>query len=190
MKIGIIAEDKSDVAVMKALTLKLLRPQVPGFKRFVGDGCGKLRRKCGAWAKNLVQQGCCCVLVVHDLDQYNESNLRAQLSSAVGSANARAWVVLIPRREIEAWLLYDPGAIAKAFSEKVAPKLKGNPESLTDPKKHLSELVWRTYHKQYLNTIHNERVASAIAIARLRSSSSFAPHFAFCSTIKKLPAGS
>ena len=58
MNMGIIAEDDSDVAVIREITLALLKPHRVGFKRFVGNGCGKLRRKCEAWARNLVQQGC------------------------------------------------------------------------------------------------------------------------------------
>ena len=54
MKIGIIAEDDSDVAVLREITLALLKPHRIGFKHFVGDGSGKLRRKCGAWARNLM----------------------------------------------------------------------------------------------------------------------------------------
>jgi hypothetical protein len=66
---GIIAEDDSDVAVMREVTLTLLKPRVIGFRQFVGDGCGKLRRKCGAWAEILARQGCSWLVVVHDLDE-------------------------------------------------------------------------------------------------------------------------
>ena len=111
MKIGIIAEDNSDVAVLRELTLSLLRPHKIGFKRFVGDGCGKLRRKCGAWARILVQQGCPCVVLAHDLDTYNERDLRGALETEIRQCGAKAKLVLIPRREIEAWLLYDGQAI-------------------------------------------------------------------------------
>lgn len=186
MNLGIIAEDNSDVAVVRVLTLKLIRPQVAGFKRFVGDGCGKLRKKCEAWSKSLVQQGCCCIVVIHDLDRSDEGALRAQLSAAVASSKAKASVILIPRQEIEAWLLYDAEAIAKVFSKGDTPKLKGDPESLPDPKKHLTDLVWKTYRKRYYHTIHNERVANGVDTALLKKSKSFAPHFEFCAAVKKL----
>jgi hypothetical protein len=100
MKIGIIAEDDSDVRVLRELTLALLKPRAVGFSRFVGDGCGKLRRKCGVWAKNLVLQGCPWIVVVHDLDVYDEHDLRTRLTRAVAPARAKASVVLIPKREI------------------------------------------------------------------------------------------
>jgi len=184
MKIGIIAEDDSDVAVLRELTLTLLRPRVVGFKKFVGDGSGKLRRKCGSWAINLVKQGCPWIVVVHDLDQHNETDLRNQLTSAIAPARAPLSLVLIPKREIEAWLLYDQRAIASTFKAQKLPKLPGNPESLADPKKHLRDLVRKNYAKDYLHTIHNAQIASRINPNSLRPSRSFSPHFGFSSNVR------
>jgi uncharacterized protein DUF4276 len=186
MKIGVIAEDDSDVAVLREITLTLLKPRPIGFKKFVGDGCGKLRRKCGAWAGNLVRQGCPWLIVVHDLDVNDEAQLRAQLTAAIAPAGARASIILIPKREIEAWLLYDGRAIATAFKEQHAPLLPGNPEMLGDPKKHLRDLIRRRYGKQYFNTIHNVQIARHIDPSMLRGSRSFAPHFGFTLALKKM----
>jgi uncharacterized protein DUF4276 len=186
MKMGIIAEDDSDVAVLREVTLSLLRPHRIGFKRFVGNGCGKLRRKCGAWARNLVQQGCRWIVVVHDLDVHDEQNLRAELTAAVFPAGAQASVVLIPKREIEAWLLYDSHAIARAFRETHPPQLPGNPESLRDPKKHLRDLIWKKYQKEYLNTVHNCAIAKYLQLSLLRQSASFAPHVNFAAAVRNM----
>lgn len=184
MKMGIIAEDDSDVAVLREITLALLKPHKIGFRRFVGNGCGKLRRKCAAWAKNLVLQGCPWIVVVHDLDDSDEIQLRAQLTSAVRPAGASASVVLIPKREIEAWLLYDGAAIAAAFSQIQRPRVPGNPENLPDPKKYLSDLVRKKYRRDYLNTVHNPLIAKHLDLSLLRRSGSFAPHFDFTETVK------
>jgi hypothetical protein len=183
---GIIAEDDSDVGVLREVTLALLKPQAIGFSKFVGDGCGKLRRKCAAWARNLVRQGCRWVVVVHDLDVNDESDLRRYLEGAVAPAGARASVVLIPKREIEAWLLYDGHAIAAAFRENRRPDLPGNPEMLQDPKKHLRDLVWKKYRKTYLNTLHNQMIAKNINVPLLRRSKSFAPHLTFTETVRRM----
>jgi hypothetical protein len=91
----------------------------------------------------------------------------------------------LPRTEIEAWLLYDPRAIAKAFRETTFVRLPGNPESIADPKKHLGDLVWRRYRKTYLHTIHNEKIAGRIDLTQLRRSRSFSPHFGFVSTVAR-----
>ena len=194
MKMGIIAEDDSDVAVLREITSMLLRPHKIGFRRFVGDGCGKVRRKCGAWAVTLVRQGCPWIVVVHDLDiaghgrtqAEEERRLRAYLVKAIRPAHARASVVLIPKREIEAWLLYDAHAIAAAFHESRLVRLPGDPESLPDPKKHLRDLVRRHYRKDYLNTIHNSLIAKHIDVSRLGRSNSFAPHPIFTASVKAL----
>lgn len=184
MNLGIIAEDDSDVEVIKEITLKILSPHCLGFKKFVGDGCGKLRRKCKPWAENLVRQGCRWIAVVHDLDTFNEAELRSLLTAAIASAKADATVVVIPKREIEAWLLYDGRAIATAFRESKRPKLPANPESLGDPKKHLRDLVWTTYRKEYLNSVHNPKIAKNIDVSFLRESASFAPYPAFSAAVR------
>lgn len=185
MKIGIIAEDDSDVAVIKEITLKLLRPHAVRFKKFVGDGCGKIQRKCASWAINLVLQECRWIAVVHDLDTNREEELRACLTRCVSSANAEAHVVVIPKREIEAWLLYDRIAIAAVFQKGKYPRLPGNPESLADPKKHLRDLVWKTYRKDYLNTVHNSKIARNIDLARLDGCPSFAPYPVFSAAVRQ-----
>jgi Domain of unknown function (DUF4276) len=184
VKMGIIAEDDSDVAVVREFTLALVRPRRLGFRRFVGDGCGKLRRKCRAWAENLVQQGCPWIAVVHDLDINDEKTLRIELTGAIAHSGAQASVVLIPKREIEAWLLYDAAAIAAAFRERGHARLPGNPESISDPKRHLRDLVWKKYRKEYLNTVHNVLIAKRINLKLLRSSQSFAPHVAFATAVR------
>lgn len=186
MKMGIIAEDDSDVAVMQEITLSLLKPYHIGFSRFVGNGCGKLRRKCGAWARILVHQGCPWIAVVHDLDLYNEQRLRAQLTKAIAPARTEASVVLIPKRTIESWLLYDGSAIAAAFNESQKPRVPGDPESLTDPKKYLRDLIRKKYRKEYLNTIHNVLIAKSINTSLLRKSNSFAPHTVFTAQVRRM----
>jgi hypothetical protein len=183
---GIIAEDDSDVAVLSEITLTLLKPHRIGFNRFVGHGCGKLRRKCGAWARTLVQQGCPWIVVVHDLDVHDERELHAQLTEAIAPAGAKASVVLIPKREIEAWLLYDGEAIAAAFNQDQQPRLPGNPESLLHPKKHLRDLIWKKYRKEYLNTIHNARIAKRIDVSLLTRAGSFAPHPVFTAAVREM----
>ncbi len=186
MNIGIIAEDDSDVAVLREITLNLLKPRVAGFKKFVGGGSGKVRKKCGAWASNLVKQGCPWIVVIHDLDQHNEVKLRAELAASIAPAHAPFSIILIPKREIEAWLLYDGQAIAKTFKGQNMPKLPGNPESILDPKKYLRDLVRKSYRKEYLNTIHNAQIASRIKPQSLRKSQSFLPHFGFSSRVKTM----
>lgn len=186
MRLGIIAEDDSDVAVVSEITLRLLRPRNIGTSRFVGHGCGKLRRKCGAWAANLVERGCPFIVVVHDLDVHDEKRLRADLTRAIAPAGAKASVVLLPKRELEAWLLYDAAAIAAAFRQHRVVKIPGDPERLQDPKSHLRQLIRTAYGREYLNTVHNVQIAKCLDIQRLKKSQSFSPHFGFTAAVKRM----
>jgi hypothetical protein len=183
--LGIIAEDDSDVAVIRELTLSMLNRIPVGVKKFVGHGSGKLRRKCGVWASNLARQGCTCIVVVHDLDFHDAATLRKTLTDAIAGASARSTIVLLPEREIEAWLLYDAGAIRAAFGGNRKPALPGDPESIIDPKKHLERLIWKLYRTRYLSTVHNEAIAKCIDTAKLKRSRSFAPHVPFVNGIRK-----
>lgn len=184
MKLGIIAEDDSDVGVISQLTRRMVHPRKIGFKRFVGNGCGKIMRKCHAWAEILVRQGCLWVVVVHDCDWNEEKALRQKLEAAVNGVNARASIVLIPVREIEAWLLFDPMAIASTFRGGKKPHLPGDPESLQNPKKTLGEIVRKTYQKQYLNTIHNEIIAKNLNPKFLNKARSFELYPPFVRALK------
>jgi hypothetical protein len=186
MRVGIIAEDDSDVAVVRELTATLLRPRSVGYSWFVGNGCGKLRRKCAAWSGQLISRGCPCIVVIHDLDVSNETALRAELAAAIAPSRPRASVILIPRREIEAWLLYDGRAIARAFRQTRQPRLPGNPESLSDPKRHLRETVKKSYGRDYVSTLHNGVIARCIDPGCLSPSVSFAPHLSFAREVRRM----
>jgi hypothetical protein len=183
--LGIIAEDNSDVEVLKEIALAILRPKKCGVKRFVGNGCGRLRKKCGAWAEILVRQGCPWIIVAHDLDQNNEGKLRSELEHAIANVNARVTVVLIPIREIEAWLMYDSDALRIVFNGQRNPRLPGDPESIHDPKKSLRNLVWQAFKKDYVSTIHNGRIASRIDLNQLKKAKSFTRYPPFLNKIRK-----
>lgn len=76
-------------------------------------------------------------------------------------------------------------AIAAVFQKGKYPRLPGDPESLTDPKKHLRDLVWKTYRKDYLNTVHNSKIARNLDLARLGGCPSFAPYPVFSATVRQ-----
>jgi len=182
MRIGVIAEDKSDVDVLYELTCKITEEADFSFKMFVGHGCGKLRRKCTAWAENLVRRGCSHLVVLHDLDNNIESELRAYLSSRVSDIGFDGYIILIPVREIESWLLTDALAIKSAFHMRKQPVLPGEPEKIMHPKEKLRDIVWNSTKKHYVNAIHNKKIASEIKIVRANKCQSFKPYPIFIST--------
>jgi len=99
MKIGVIAEDNNDVDVLYEITCKLTKENSFSFKKFVGHGSGMLRRKCTAWAKNLLLRGCTHLVVLHDLDENNENELRKKLNDCVKNIKFKGYVILIPVKE-------------------------------------------------------------------------------------------
>src|ERR1700722_9838032 len=104
--IGVIAEDDSDIAVIDALVGKLAKaPYV--IRPVSANGCGKIIGKCRGWAQNLRDRGCQCLLIVHDLDLRNITQLNEQLRASLEPSPISPHIVVIPVREIEAWLLAD-----------------------------------------------------------------------------------
>ena len=164
---GIIAEDNSDVEVINEIFKKYFKRNTFCIKKFVGKGCGKLRQKCGDWALNLSQRGCNHVFVFHDLDKENELELRQIIEDKIDVAHNKNYLVIIPIREMEAWLLSDSNAIKFAFNLRKVPKKIGNTEFINSPKEYLSNEVWKIGKIRYLNTIHNVKIARYIKINNL-----------------------
>lgn len=174
-RIGVIAEDESDVAVTKELIRKFKSDNSFCVRRFVGDGCGKLRNKCRAWAHQLHLQGCTVLLFIHDLDKKNLKTLRKDLVEALNPSPIAKHAILIPVEEIEAWLMCDVSALKKTFSIKKSFNLPGNPESIISPKEKLELLIWihSGKTKRYINTVHNPTIAKHISVSSLRKCAAF-----------------
>lgn len=176
MKIGVIAEDVSDVEVLYELTCKLIRENSFSFKKFVGHGSGVLRRKCTAWAENLFVKGCTHIVVLHDLDDNDENELRLELVGYVKNVGYVGYIILIPVREIEVWLLVDAKALKNVFNMPRIPKLPGKPEAVISPKEKLRDIVWKAAKKHYVNTIHNKKIATASRLSKVKCCRSFRPY--------------
>lgn len=173
-KIGVIAEDDTDVAVVRELINKMVRGKAFSIKKFSANGCGKLIGKCYQWSVQLKARGCQLLLVLHDLDQRQEHQLRQQLEDALKSSPISKRAVVIPVREIEAWLLSDHNAIEKAMNLKQKVERVPNPQSIADPKKYLGEIIYLKSGKikRYL-TSDNFKIAQKIDLANIRKCSSF-----------------
>jgi hypothetical protein len=174
-RIGVLAEDSSDVDVVKELIRKFKSPNSFCIRHFAADGCGKLRNKCRAWANQLHLKGCSVLLLIHDLDRRNLAGLRKDLVSALNPCPIATHTIVIPIEEIEAWLMSDGNALKRAFSLKKAPNLSGNPEYIVSPKEKLESLVWRLSgkSKRYINTVHNAVIAKHVTVSNLRRCAAF-----------------
>lgn len=160
-KLGVIAEDNSDVDVVGAILEKYTEKNSFVIKKFVGNGCGRLRNKCRTWTETLLKAGCSHVLIFHDLDRNEESKLLSTLLSKVPNKEFPNALIVIPIEEMEAWLLADEMAISKTFSLKQPLKRVSTPETVNSPKEEIGLLVWSAAKKRYVNTVHNAKIASA-----------------------------
>jgi len=176
-RVGIIAEDQSDVDVLKELILKISPGRSFVVRKFLGHGCGKLRGKCLQWASVLKEQNCQLLVVCHDLDNRSLPVLQNELRVRLNPCPIARNVIVIPVRAIEAWLLSDSPAIARALSLRRRPQTTPNPEALLNPKGRLEQLVYSASGKtkRYLNTIHNSRIAAHSSLGSLRRCPSFRP---------------
>lgn len=175
IQIGVIAEDKSDVEVIKVLIKKYTDASKFSVKNFVGNGCGRLKNKCKVWAEALIDRGCEYILVIHDLDREKENKLKTLLQSKLPEKNFPKLLIVIPKEELEAWLLGDPEAIKSVFSLKELPKNYLNPETVPSPKEEIGKIVWAIAKKRYLNTVHNVKIAQLATIENLLKCGSYSP---------------
>jgi hypothetical protein len=181
VRVGIIAEDESDVDAARVLMRRIAGSDRIGVKKFVGKGCGKIKRKCNSWASTLKAKGCKCLIVIHDLDRNGLVELREQIADALAPCPIDPHLICIPVEEMEAWWLSDPTAIHKALKLDTTPKVKGHPEKIASPKEHIGDLVNRCSknRKVYLNTEHNAAIAAELDFERAKRCDSFTPFFAF-----------
>ena len=173
--IGIIAEDKSDICVVNEILERYYSSNSYSIKKYVGNGCGKLRQKCASWADNLIKRGCDYVLVFHDLDRNKETVLRKLLEDKLNETSINDYLIIIPIEEMEAWLLSDPLAIKKTFGLARVPRVISNTETIESPKEYLRNLVWKAGKVRYLNTAHNVKIAKNVSLKNYRRCKSFTP---------------
>jgi hypothetical protein len=172
-RIGIIAEDKSDVEVVTEILAKYMNRNAFTVKQFVGNGCGKLKQKCDSWAEMLIKSGCEHVFLFHDLDRNDEKELRKKLENKLTKKKFPNTFIVIPIEELEAWLLSDSVAIQKVFSLKKIPKKISNCEQVSSPKEYLAAMVWSAERKKYVNTIHNRKISEHTSLENFMRCPSF-----------------
>lgn len=171
-----IAEDQSDVDVVCELISKIARKKF-AIRRVLGYGCGRMHSKARAWATQLQRQGCSTLLLVCDLDFRPHADLLESLTAAINPCPILRYAVVIPVREIEAWLLADHEAITQALKLKLAVKKQANPEAIPNPKERLRDVIRERSKGKvtYLNTVHNRRIAAKLRIPEVRRCQSFQP---------------
>lgn len=173
--VGVIAEDISDVDVINEIIAKVTNRNNFKIKKFIGHGRGKVLGKCHDWARNLKIKKCTLLIIIHDLDTNNLATLRKELGQALSPSPIVNNIIVIPIREIEAWLLADHLAINKTFGIKL--NKVPNPESIIRPKEHLKRLVYLKSMKRkiYINSAHNKKIAANATLKNFSRCKSFIP---------------
>jgi hypothetical protein len=179
-RVGIIAEDNSDVEAAKILIRRISGISNIGVRKFVGHGCGRINKKSNAWANILSKKKCQCLILIHDLDRKNLNTLYSDINRSLAPSPIKPYLICIPVEEMEAWWLSDPSAIKKAMNLRAFPKVQGHPDTIESPKEHISKLVRRvTKKKSFINTVHNEKIAQHLNISKALNCSSFSQFHQF-----------
>ena len=167
--IGLIVEDNSDFTSLKIILSRLIGKDNFTFKKAVGNGCGKMKKKALSYANILHRKGCDLVIITHDLDRNNLQDLRKELSTIMNKSNSKNKFVCIPNEEIEAWFLRDPEGIRDTFELNRIPNIKGNPEIINSPKEKLEDYVYQCSEKSkiYLNTKHNDILSTNLNLEKI-----------------------
>lgn len=167
--VGIIAEDESDVEVLKELGRKISGRNFSA-SHHIGKGCGQIKAKTSGWCASLKHKGCKSLILVHDRDDKDALKLRAELESVLEATKIDRRYIAIPSEELEAWLLSDCVAIKDALNLETEPKSIANPESINSPKERLGDLVRmhsKGRAKVYVNTEHNRLIAQKISVTEI-----------------------
>lgn len=173
--IAIFAEEKNDIEVVEELFNKFTDHSNFKFHKKVGHGCGKLMSKCSAWSSNYYRAGVTHLIVLHDQDKNSPTDIRDSLRRRIKGFPPDVSVIVIPKEEIEAWLLCDVDAIKSVFKIQNDLKFPNDTSSISNPKEFLRDLVSRHSKSTYVNTTHNKRIAEAMSLSSVENVVSFQP---------------
>ena len=157
-RIGVLAEDGTDCATLEVLIKRMLGARVGagiGIKKLSGKGCAQLRGKAKAWLGELDRAKCTAAILLHDLDQRTEDELRKQLQTIPVPGGMRL-LICIPIEELEAWFWSDPEIVFKITGSR---KTISAPERIRSPKEEFMRQSRLLHQKSRYQTNMNPELA-------------------------------
>jgi Domain of unknown function (DUF4276) len=178
IKIGIIAEDETDINTFKEIIQRIFDEKSNRKFRAViqgrqDGGCGKIVAKGTVWAKELFDKGYNNIIIIHDLDRSKVNNalnninkLRLELNRIQFPSNSNSFIC-IPVEEIEAWFWSDDKIIKKIGKGRGKAHL--TPELIVKPKEKLITLSRDKGKKPLYDTNDNETFAKILDLEICRA---------------------
>jgi hypothetical protein len=163
--VGVIAEDDTDVDVVRVLAQRIIGKHVR-VRRRVGNGCARIHKKAGVWLEQLAAEGCSRVVLLRDLDR-NPANdclndpvrLERELQ-AIPVPGSTLRLICIPTEELEAWFWSDPGTVQKVG--RGAGKAHASPHLIAKPKEALIRLSRAANGRPRYSTNDNASLAEVL----------------------------
>ena len=168
---GLIAEDDSDVEMLKILIRRLAYNSSLPINQKGYDGCGQMLRKGAARLRLLADLGCTRFVVCYDADGPDRAAREKELVEKVigPSKLARAsCLTLVPVQEIEAWIFADVDQAVPHVISSWHPDDVTNPEGIPSPKEELERRSRDSKRRpRYAYTTHNPQVARYLDLDRV-----------------------
>lgn len=182
---GIMGEDRSDVETLVVLLRRLknddrLRVRTKGY-----SGSGDLLNKGARQLSAFAVAGCTRFIVHHDADDKDPATIHETvLQKVVKPAGIPSGCcIVVPVREIEAWILADIEAVTHIFNS-WRPSPIPSPEKVEHPKELIERLSRAgNTRPRCVHKIHNPKVASHLdPETLLKKCDSFKPFYDFVTT--------
>jgi hypothetical protein len=143
----VIAEDKSDLECLKVLIRRLANDKTITIEGKGYHGCGDMLKNGALLLRSYgKQKNFRKFIVCYDRDEESSQKRYEQVISEIikpaGIKKSENLIcILIPTKEIEAWILADTQAISKVFSSWKAEEEFLHPETIDNPKEKLVGLI-------------------------------------------------
>jgi hypothetical protein len=185
--LGILAEDASDSASIKAIVASIREGKPLQVKTKDCQGCGEMYRKGKMMLRALSALGCHHFVICVDADGPDPKPRATRVVSDIlsGTPYSTHSCIVVPIQEFESWILADVTKVTRVMSS-WKPSPVRNPESISSPKEFLTRMSKNSQKRPIYDSVtHNPRIAMHLDPMLVRERCpSFRPLYDFVSAIK------